>query len=110
MVFPCATFLMQDETQSPNKEDTLKTTDNMLGIRALSLDNNDELEMCVCGSTNIDKDTHRCIACQTRHLATWPDAHVYYSIMDVLNMRDVDKARVAVLESQLDAFERRPGW
>lgn len=75
-----------------------------------TLDNNDELEMCACGSTNIDKDTHRCIACQTRHLANWPDAHVYYSIMDEMNIGGVDKARGAFLESQLDAFEQRPGW
>lgn len=87
----------------------MKITDHVNEVRSLRLDTN-ELDMCACGSTAIDKDTHRCIACEIRHLANWPDAHVYYSILDELNIGGVDKARGAFLESQLDAFEQRPGW
>lgn len=85
----------------------MKTTDH---ADALHLDNNEELAICGCGSTAVDKNTLRCTVCQIRHLANWPDAHVYYEILDELNIGGVEKAHYVLLESQLDAFEQRPGW
>lgn len=85
----------------------MKTTDH---AHARHLNNKDQRERCACGSTAIEKDTHRCSACQTRHLANFPDAHLYYEILDEMNLGGVDKARVVLLERQLDEFEKRPNW
>ena len=73
----------------------------------------EELAICSkCGAAccGISPCNARCVCDSLRHVEHPEDAKAFYGIMDELNIGGVDKARAALLESQLKVFEQRHGW